>query len=146
MKTTGFINKFIIWTLLLSTFSIGAKSNCLPEVSATFNASSLSVTASSTKDLSNVVLKFCDESTQKFDDLSGKTKSFQGTGDNANKEIIGIWIKSGCNSSGDGPGYGEFVANVSWNGSCFANLTEPVRPVLECVDHNANGTFTAHFG
>jgi hypothetical protein len=71
------------------------------------------VYVTSTKDLSNVVLEFADGVHQKFDGLSGYTGTFQGTGDNEGKEIVGVWIKSGCNHSGDGPGYGERVTNPS---------------------------------
>lgn len=70
-----------------------------------------SVYVTSTKDLSNVVLMFCDWTVQKFDDLDGYTGTFEGTGENEGKEICGVWIKSGCNKSGDGPGYGEKVRN-----------------------------------
>jgi len=54
------------------------------------------------------VLKFYNGVTQKFDNLSqGKTGTFQGTGSNSGKRIVTIWVKSGNNSSGNGPGYGE---------------------------------------
>jgi hypothetical protein len=89
----------------------GGGGNCLPTVSATFSADDLSVTTNSSKDLSNVVLEFCDGLRQKYDGLSGKSKTFTGTDSNAGKLIKGVWIKSGCNSSGDGPGFGEYVAN-----------------------------------
>jgi hypothetical protein len=81
-----------------------------------------SVYVTSTKDLSNVVLQFAPDDppqnpprpeTQKFESLTGYTGTFSGTGVNAGREIIGVWIKSGENSSGDGPGYGEYVAKPS---------------------------------
>ena len=80
--------------------------NCVPSTSAEFNDSGTVVLASSSKDLSNVVLKFCDGSSNyKFDNLNvGQSASFSKRG----KELAGVWIKSGCNHSGDGPGYGEF--------------------------------------
>ena len=70
-----------------------------------------SVYVTSSKDLSNVVLQFADGTTQKFDNLTGYTNTFQGTGDNYGKEITQVWIKSGCNHSNDGPGYGELIVN-----------------------------------
>jgi hypothetical protein len=80
---------------------------CTPATEATFHCDN-SVTTTSTKDLSNVVLKFSDGSDYKFDNLNcGKSKRFS----YQNKVIVGVWIKSGCNSSGDGPGYGEWIAN-----------------------------------
>jgi hypothetical protein len=69
------------------------------------------VYVTSSKDLSNVVLEFADGQRQKFDGLTGYTGTFQGTGDNAGKEVVCVWIKSGCNSSSEGPGYGERIDN-----------------------------------
>lgn len=77
----------------------------LPQIHVTFKDNEVYVT--STKDLSNVVLGFTDNSTQKFDNLSGKTGTFKGTGSYANKTLNKCWVKSGSNSSNDGPGYGE---------------------------------------
>ena len=56
-------------------------------------------------------MKYCDGSTQKFDGLSGKTGTFFGSNANVGKPVAGVWVKSGCNKSGDGPGYGEWFAN-----------------------------------
>ena len=89
----------------------GAGSSWPEEVSATFNGAT-GVTAQSTKDLSNVVLLFSDCSTQKFDGLNGYSRTFSGTGSNAGKTVVGVWIKSGSNKSGDGPGYGEYVGRA----------------------------------
>jgi hypothetical protein len=100
-------------------------SNCLPVVGASFSSDGLSSTTTSTKELSNVVLLYCDGVHQKFDNLSGFVATFSGTGANDGKKIVGAWIKSGCNQSGDGPGYGTFVANpdsdvCNSNFSCYA--------------------------
>ncbi|MEZ6050230.1 MAG: hypothetical protein R3C02_02415 [Planctomycetaceae bacterium] len=74
----------------------------------TFHGGGTSVYVESTKDLSNVVLEFEDGTHYKFDNLNqGKTGTFEGIGANTGKVIAGVWVKSGCNSSGDGPGYGE---------------------------------------
>jgi hypothetical protein len=67
------------------------------------------VTTYTCKDLSNVVLEFADGSRQRFDGRSGHVNSFSGTGANAGKTVVGVWIKAGPNFSGDGPGYGERV-------------------------------------
>jgi hypothetical protein len=100
-------------------------SNCLPTVSATFSSDGLSATTSSTKELSNVVLLYCDGVHQKFDNLSGYVSTFSGTSLNSGKKIQGAWIKSGCNQSNDGPGYGTFVPNpdanvCNTNANCYA--------------------------
>lgn len=78
---------------------------CEPQITVTFRGDDVYVV--STKDLSNVVLEFSDGTRQKFDGLTGKTGVFRGTGSNANKRIDRCWVKSGCNQSGEGPGYGE---------------------------------------
>lgn len=74
-----------------------------------------SVYVTSTKDLSNVVLNLYDSVNDayvehKFDGLNGYTKTFEVPEAYAGMEIVGVWIKSGCNQSGDGPGYGEYLA------------------------------------
>ena len=70
----------------------------------------------STKDLSNVVLNFGPDEDgnprhQKFEGLSGYTGNFEGTGEYEGLDVVGVWIKSGCNSSADGPGYGEYIGD-----------------------------------
>jgi hypothetical protein len=67
-----------------------------------------SIHVTSTKDLSNVVIQTSDGYQQKFDGLSGYSKSFKGTATNTkNKQIVRVWVKSGSNSSTDGTGFGE---------------------------------------
>ena len=73
------------------------------------------VYVSSTLDLSNVVLGYCDGTTEKFDGLSGHRKRICASNSNKWKKICCVWIKSGCNDSGDGPGYGEKIVNP-WTG------------------------------
>lgn len=58
------------------------------------------VTITSTKDLSNVVVSRSTGRT-KYDGLSGKTFTVPADGADV------VWVKSGNNKSGDGPGYGE---------------------------------------
>ena len=78
--------------------------NCEPLVQVSFSEDGKSVTAISTKDLSNVVITFCDGTTdKKFDGLSSPVGTFSFGG----KQLSGVYVKSGCNHSGDGPGYGE---------------------------------------
>ncbi len=81
------------------------QNNSQPQITVEYRYKSVYVT--STKDLSNVVLKFSNGRTQKFDNLSGKTGLFKGTGSNRNRPIYRVWVKSGNNASGEGPGYGE---------------------------------------
>ena len=88
----------------------GADASWPDAVSATFDSVSRTVTANSAKDLSNVVLKFADGAEQKFDNLTGTSLCFSGTVANAGKDIAGVWIKSGENAGGDGPGFGSYIA------------------------------------
>jgi len=76
-----------------------------PQVSVEYRYKSVYVTSS--KDLSNVVLEYHDGTHQKFEGLSGHSQVFQGTGSNSGKAIYKVWVKSGNNASGEGPGYGE---------------------------------------
>lgn len=87
------------------TFSGQPASGAVPHIEVTWKGDKISVV--STKDLSNVVLKYENNRTQKFEGLHGRTGTFQGTGSNSGQLIETCWIKSGSNSSGDGPGYGE---------------------------------------
>lgn len=64
-------------------------------IEATFNDDCTSVSASSEKDLSNVVLLFSDGTWEKFDDLDVPAGDFAGTGDNLDKVIDSAYIKSG---------------------------------------------------
>lgn len=89
-----------------------------------------SVHVTSTKDLSNVVLEFADGSHQKFEGLSGHSGTFAGTGEHEGKDLLGVWIKSGQNSSGDGPGYGERVDNPM-NGETTYGLNEAQGPIAQ---------------
>ena len=82
---------------------------CLPVLKVTFDCFCVHVI--SDKDLSNVVLLFSGNVTQKYDNLTGLTGTFCGTGDNFNSFLLGAWVKSGCNQSGDCPGCGEFFAS-----------------------------------
>jgi hypothetical protein len=99
---------------------------CMPTILVTFNYLHSTVQVKSNKELSNVVLKFSDNTTQKFDNLTGNLGVFQGTGASLNKCLIGVYVKSGCNSSPDGPGYGEWKPNTAYNGSCEMQNSAPV--------------------
>jgi Flp pilus assembly protein TadG len=102
----------------------------------------LSVYVTSTKDLSNVVLKFNDGTVQKFDDLSGYTGTFEGTGEHAGKEIIGVWIKSGCNSSDEGPGYGELLFNPGDGSTVQGTPGQGCKPKVTATFEATGATFT----
>jgi Flp pilus assembly protein TadG len=78
-------------------------SECDSQIHVKFIEKTNQVYVASDKDLSNVVLGFYDGTTQKIEPLSDPTGTFGG----GSKKITKIWVKSGCNESGEGPGYGE---------------------------------------
>lgn len=81
---------------------------------AEFSAARTGLKTSSNQNLSNVILKFVDGTTQTFSSLSGKSGTFVGTGSNSGKVVAGAWIKSGTNSSqisGAPSGAGTWHAN-----------------------------------
>lgn len=67
----------------------------------------------STKDLSNVVLKLTNGTSTveyKYDDLhQGTDGTFTVPVEYSGMTIEGVWVKTGTNASGDGPGYGEYL-------------------------------------
>ncbi len=73
-------------------------SGCVPTISAAWSCSE--VCATSNKDLSNIV-RDVGGTHVKTDNLSGATLCLDST------DVSTLWVKSGCNASGDGPGYGE---------------------------------------
>lgn len=77
---------------------------CQPQISVKFLENEKKVYVASSKDLSNVVVQYSDGSTYKYDNLSVGTTGTFGSG---SKQIDKVWVKSGCNESGEGPGYGE---------------------------------------
>lgn len=124
----GACKRLGIVAMLLALLTIPARAGHNPNhnpggddavITAVFSPDHLSVTVTSTKDLSNVVLAFCDGIHQKFDGLSGKSGTFSGTGTNQGKPIATVWVKSGNNDSGDGPGYGQRFNNP--NNPCAQN-------------------------
>jgi hypothetical protein len=89
----------------------GDDPECLSHNSVAWSIDKLSVTVTSDKELSNVILQFEDWTEQKFDDLDQNPQyvgTFSGTGNNAGKRLRGVWVKAGCN--GD-HGYGQYFAN-----------------------------------
>lgn len=62
-------------------------------------------------EISNVVLKYTDGTTYKYDDQSGHTKTYPVH--QAGKVLAGCWVKAGKNASGDGPGYGKYFERTT---------------------------------
>ncbi len=93
-----------------------------PQISVEYRYRSVSV--QSTLDLSNVVLRYANGATQKFDGLAGQSGTFAGTGSNAGQVVYRVWVKSGDNLSGQGPDYGEpfDFSSSTFNGTAIAAL------------------------
>ena len=60
------------------------------------------ITVYTCKDLSNVVIEFENGDRVRVMGQHGYVNTFSGNG-----HIVGVWVKSGENGSGDGPGYGQ---------------------------------------
>lgn len=115
-------------------------SSCVSNIEAEFSTSLLSVLAISDKGLSNVVLHFVDGVEQKFEINSGTdlySQELSGTGANAGKLLQGIWIKSGCEKSGDGSGYGLYIAAPV----CDFTTTISISPLQRTQRESTNANF-----
>ena len=134
-----YIKSFVLFFILLLTTNVFA-SECVSTIDAEFSNDGLSVVTSSDKGLSNVVLAFTDGSEQKFEVKSNDTYSqeYTGTGSNTGKQLEGVWIKSGCEKSGDGSGYGEYIPACSNENS--VSLRGDVR-LLEPLQGKRDGNF-----
>lgn len=75
-------------------------------VGAEVSCDGTSVVVTSTKGLSNVVLVLSDGAHVKHEGLSGHEATFTAP---AGTTIVSVYVKSGDNHSGDGPGYGQQV-------------------------------------
>ena len=87
-----------------STRTRSVNTASLSQISVDFDC--FSILVNSSLDISNIVLKLADGTELKIEGLSGN--SFSHTTD---LEILGVWVKAGSNSSGDGPGYGTWFAS-----------------------------------
>lgn len=81
-----------------------------PDILCTFSGSQAAVRT--TRTLSTVVLKFSDNSVQKFDGLDSMTSgTFTGSGAYASKTVSGLWVKTADDASSDGLGYGQYFGS-----------------------------------
>jgi len=101
------------------TASMGANINSVSTVNATATSPLFtSVEVISTKEISNVVMLFCNMTVQKVEeeDLDQDfvddrwTATVSGSGDFEGLAIMSVWVKSGSFRSGDGSGYGGMIA------------------------------------
>ncbi len=107
------------------TASMGANQNSVSAVNATaIGPLFTSVEVTSTKEISNVVMLFCNNLTvQKVEEedlvqdfvVGLWTATVSGSGDFEGEAIMSVWVKSGSFRSGDGSGYGGMIA---FSGTC----------------------------
>ena len=90
----------------------------IPNLSADFAFDHKSADVTATRPMINVVLHFSDGTTQMFAAFGANANTYSGTGIHEDKCIVGVWIRSACNASGEGPGYGEYVVSPIWDGLC----------------------------
>ena len=96
------------------TASMGANPNSVSAITAEIGLLFTSVEVTSTKEISNVVMLFCNGDVQKVEEedliqdfVAGRwTATVSGTGDFEGEAILSVWVKSGSFRSGDGSGYG----------------------------------------
>ena len=86
-------------------------------ISVVFSADDLGFNVTSSKDISNVIVEFCDGSRHKHDGLDGHT--FDHT---ENQSVAAVFVKSGNNgiAGNDPPGAGERFENA---GACDSQTT-----------------------
>jgi len=89
----------------------GEDRGCNAHTTAEYVSGGVGVEVTSSKALSNVVLDFGDGEHQRFEGLRATSGTFRGTGAYEGRWIRGAWVKSGCATSGDGPGYGLYHSN-----------------------------------
>jgi fibro-slime domain-containing protein len=97
-------------------------------ITVTFNPAphAESVYVTSTKDLSNVVLKLSNDVEYKYDSLNvGQSATFTVPEMYSGETIEGVWVKSGANASGDGSGYGEYLW-ISADGNSGDYVVDPM--------------------
>ena len=90
----------------------------MPVLGADFAFDHKSVDANSTRPINNVVLNFSDGTIQMLFGFNVYSGTFAGTGIHEDKCIIGVWIRTACNETSDGPNYGEYIASTIWDGLC----------------------------
>ncbi len=116
------LSSFIFCNLIASTSE--AKNNeqqCLPKVSVGFDEEDC-LFISSSKDLSNIVVQYCDGSAEKFDNLSDPEFTLC-------SNVSSVWVKSGCNGGNDCPVGGEGGCGERFDvGDCPTPTSTPVPP------------------
>lgn len=96
------------------------------QIKVYFKGSTCTVT--STKSISNVVLRFSDNTDQML--TSGLSGTLKGSGNNDGKWIKQVYVRSGTRTSSDGTNYGEKITNPHGTTWPSSNVTSTL--VWEC--------------
>jgi hypothetical protein len=123
-----------------SKLTILSEDDCIgswntPFIMADFEFNHKSVEVYASKPLMNVVLEFSDGVHQMITGFTGYTDILEGTGANHGKCITGVWIRTACNETADGPSYGEYIPNSLWDGVCLDRTPPP--PVIISFEHGS---------
>ena len=87
---------FILSLLLISSFVHNASacvSSCVADITINYLQDGTAVEVRSSKDISHVVITYCDGKSKKYDGLRGKYKKFE-----ENRCIVSARVKSGCST------------------------------------------------
>lgn len=107
--------------------SAPAGATCMPTLQVRFSMDSKRVQVISDKHINNIVMEFHDGETEMNISLNHHTflTMVEGSEENEGKCLVRVWVKSGCNSSGEGPAYGERFENDNYTGTCETDDETP---------------------
>ena len=106
----------LVWSLTVSPASGSTVSHSAPSpILVEWNDDSTSVWISAKKELSNVVLMDCLGVQYHYEEVDAQSGQFRHP---AGLSITTVWVQSGNNHSGDGPGYGERFDNPDHHETC----------------------------
>lgn len=106
-------------TLLLASSALSKNPNSVANVDVEFT-SCTELQINSSKEISNIVYEI-DGVEVKIEDIGSHSYTFPDGAD-----ITTVWVKSGNNKSGDGPGYGErFDVEPNFR-KCFRSILPPI--------------------
>jgi hypothetical protein len=128
MKKILVVTCLILWTFT----SVAESQNCMPVIKVKFSKENSKdrVDVFLDKDISNLVYEDCSGKHVKLDDLTGQTFFHVAA------EIKSVWVKSGCNFSNDGPGYGEKFSNSDACQPTPPPTPEPTPEPPQCPTEN----------
>jgi len=105
----------------------GIDSGIHPCINVTYSGDNKCVTVeTSCANIGVVVIQYYDCTEENNSQTSGSSKTYCGKKKNMNKQIVGLWVKSGDNLSGDGPQYGEYFENPAFAENGILNFDDGI--------------------